>query len=68
MENQRRRTEEDWCRLHENAICAILSGRCANPYFGDMSMSTLVSEAIWSADDLVDKLRKREEKEATAEK
>jgi len=67
MENQRQRTDEDWHRLHENAICAILNGRCANPYFGDMSMNTLISEAIWSADDLVEELKKREKKEATSE-
>ena len=63
----KQRTEDEWRQLHENAICAILAGRCANPYFGEMSMNTLISEAIWSADDLVEKLRKREEKEATPE-
>ena len=58
-----KRTQEDWRKLHESAVCAILSGRCANDYFGEMSMSTLVDEAIWGADELVEKLKKKEEEE-----
>ena len=67
MEKPKRRIEEDWQRLHESAICAILAGRCANSYYGEMSMNTLISEAIWGADDLVEKLKKREAEEATTE-
>lgn len=67
MEKQKQRTEEDWRRIHENVTCAILAGRCANSYYGEMSMNTLISEAIWGADDLVEKLKKREAEEATTE-
>ena len=56
-----KRTQEEWRRLHESAVCAILSGRCANDYFGEMSMSTLVDEALMGADLLVERLREREE-------
>ena len=59
MENNR--TQEDWKRIHENAINAILMGRCANNYYGDMSIDSLVDEALRGADLLVEKLRKREE-------
>ncbi len=59
MDNKR--TEEDWRKLHQSVICAILNGRCANEYFGNMSMNSLIDDAIWGADDLVEKLRKREE-------
>ena len=58
---EKKRTEEDWKRIHENAINAILTGRCANNYYGDMSIDSLVDEALRGADLLVEKLRKREE-------
>lgn len=59
MENNR--TQKDWKRIQENAINAILMGRCANNYYGDMSIDSLVDEALRGADLLVEKLRKREE-------
>ncbi len=61
MENKR--TQEDWMRIHENAINAILTGRCANDYYGEMSIDSLVDEALRGADLLVDELRKREEEQ-----
>lgn len=61
------RTEEEWRELHNRAICAILEGRCANSYYGEMSMNSLISEAIGGADDLVEKLKKREAEEAMSE-
>jgi len=60
----KQRTEEEWRQLHENVICAILAGRCANSYYGEMSMNSLISEAIWGADDLVEKLKEREAEES----
>lgn len=59
MENKR--TQQDWTRIQENAINAILMGRCANNYFGEMSIDSLVDEALRGADLLVEELRKREE-------
>ena len=59
MENKR--TQEDWRRLHENAIIAILNGKCANPLI--MSMSYIIDQAIWGADDLIKRLKEREEKQ-----
>ena len=59
MENKR--TQEDWRRLHENAIIAILNGNCANPLI--MSMSSIIDQAIWGADDLIKRLKEREEKQ-----
>ena len=58
---EHKRTQEDWMRLHDSAVCAILNGRCANDHFGEMSMSSLVGEALTGADLLVEKLREREE-------
>ena len=60
---EKKRTEEDWRNLHERIACAILNGRCANEYFGNMSMESLIDDAIWGSDDFVEKLRKREEKQ-----
>lgn len=60
---EEKRKQEDWRRLHQSAICAILSGRCANSYYGDMSMDSLIDEALMGADLLVEKLREREEKQ-----
>ena len=58
---EKKRTEEDWKRIQENAINAILMGRCANNYYGDMSIDSLVDEALRGAELLVEELRKREE-------
>lgn len=58
--NKMKRTEEDWMRIQENAIYSILAGKCANEYFGNMSMDSLIDDAIWGADDLVEKLKERE--------
>lgn len=60
---EKKRTEEDWRNLHERVACAILNGRCANEYFGNMSMESLIDDAIWGSDVFVEKLRKREEKQ-----
>lgn len=54
-----KRTQEEWRKLHENAIIAILSGKCANPIIG--TMSSIIDQAIWGADLLIKELRKREE-------
>jgi len=59
MENKR--TQEEWRRLHEKAIIAILSGKCANPIIG--TMSYIIDQAIWGADDLIKRLKEREEKQ-----
>ena len=57
------RTEEEWYRLHDNVICAILTGRTANPYYGDWSIDSITSDAIAGADHLVKEMKKREEEE-----
>ena len=57
---EKKRTQEDWTRIQENAINAILMGRCANNYYGEMSIDSLVDEALRGADLLVEELRKRE--------
>ena len=59
----RPRTPEEWNRLQDNAISAILTGRTANPYYGDWSIESLISDAIAGADHLIKELKKREEKE-----
>jgi hypothetical protein len=59
----RPRNEEEWNRLRDNAICSILMGRTANPYYGDWSIKSIISDAISGADTLVNELKKKEEKE-----
>ena len=59
MENKR--TQEEWRRLHEKAIIAILSGKTANPVIG--TMSSIIDQAIWGADELIKRLKEREEKQ-----
>jgi hypothetical protein len=56
-----KRTQEEWRKLHENAIIAILSGKCANPVIG--TMSYIIDQAIWGADLLIKELKEREETE-----
>ena len=59
----RPRNEEEWNRLRDNAICSILMGRTGNPYYGDWSLDSIVSDAIYGADHLVQELKKKEQKE-----
>jgi len=69
MEKQKQRTEEEWRRLHENAICAFIAGRAAN--YVQMNYTQCVEEAIYGADYLVEQLKiqeEKEEKETTTEK
>lgn len=57
----KKRTEEEWRRLHERAIFAILAGRTAN--YVQSSYTQSVDEAICGADYLVEELQKIEEME-----
>ena len=56
-----KRTQEDWRRLHEKAIIAIMNGKTANPLI--TSMSSIIDQAIWGADLLIKELKEREETE-----
>lgn len=57
------RTEQQWTALYDAAVTAILEGRCANSYFGDYSIESIVSEAVSGADRLVKELKEREDVE-----
>jgi hypothetical protein len=59
----KRRTEEEWRCLHENAICAVIAGKCANIHFASFSWDSIAFDAICLANTLVKKL-KDEEKES----
>jgi len=61
MENFKR-TDEEYKRLHSDAICSILNGRCANYSYDEWCMDSLVDDAIYGADTLVKKIKEREEK------
>ena len=54
------RTEQEWRALFDAAVTSIIGGRCANSYFGDYSIDSIVDEAISGADRLIKKLKKRE--------
>lgn len=56
-----KRTQEEWRKLHEKAIIAIMNGKCANPLI--TSMSSIIDQAIWGADLLIKELKEREETE-----
>lgn len=55
------RNEQQWTTLFDAAVTAIIGGRCANSYFGDFSIDSIVNEAIWGADILIKKLKERED-------
>ena len=59
QKSMKKRTEEEWRKLHENAICAFISGRAAN--YAQMSYTQCVDEAIYGADYLLEELKKLEE-------
>ena len=67
MEKPKQRTEEDWRRLHENAICAIINGSLANVSLCQSGVYIIIDNGITGADYLVEKLKKREAEEATTE-
>ncbi len=67
MEKPKQRTEEDWRRLHENAICAIINGSLANVSLCQSGVYIIIDDGITGADYLVEKLKKREAEEATTE-
>lgn len=56
----KRRTEEEWRRLHENAICAVIAGKSANIHFTSFSCDSIAFDAICLADTLVNKLKEEE--------
>ena len=54
------RTEQQWTALYDAAVTSIIGGRCANSYFGDYSIDSIISEAIRGADLLIKELKERE--------
>ena len=57
------RTAQQWTALYDAVTVAIIEGRCANSYYGDYSIDSIISEAISGADLLVKQLKEREETE-----
>ena len=54
------RNEQQWTALFDAAVTSIIGGRCANSYFGDYSIDSIISEAIRGADLLIKELKERE--------
>lgn len=54
------RTEQEWTALFDATVTSIIGGRCANDYFGDYSIDSIISEAIRGADLLIKELKERE--------
>lgn len=65
MEKPKQRTEEDWRRLHENAIYAVIAGKTANFHFSEWGDISIVTDAISLADTLVKRLKEEEKKAMT---
>ena len=59
----KKRTEQEWRALFDSAVSSIIGGRCANNYFGDYSIDSIVSEAVKGAERLIKELKEREEAE-----
>ena len=57
------RTEQQWTALFDATVTSIIQGRCANSYYGDYSIDSIISEALRGADLLVKELKEREETE-----
>lgn len=55
-----KRTEQQWTALFDAAVTSIIGGRCANSYYGDFSINSIVDEAIRGADRLLKELKERE--------
>ena len=55
-----KRTEQQWAALYDATVTSIIEGRCANSYFGDYSIDSIVDEAIRGADLLIKELKERE--------
>lgn len=58
-----RRTEKEWTALYDSVVSAIIGGRCANSYFGDYCIDTIISEAVSGAGRLIKELKEQEETE-----
>ena len=52
-----KRNEQQWRALFDSAVLSIIGGRCANSYFGDYSIDSIISEAIREADTIMIKCR-----------
>ena len=52
-----KRNEQQWRALFDSAVSSIIGGRCANSYFGDYSIDSIISEAIRGADTIRIKCR-----------
>lgn len=55
-----KRTEQQWTALFDATVTSIIGGRCANDYFGDFSINSIVDEAIRGADRSLKELKERE--------
>lgn len=58
-----KRTEQQWTALYDAAVTAIIGGRCANSFFGNYSIDTIVDEAIRGANLLIKELKAKEDVE-----
>ena len=57
------KTDEDWNRIFESTMCAIINGSLANVSLCQLGVYSMIDDGIDGADYLVEKLKRREEKE-----
>ena len=57
------KTDEDWNRIFESTMCAIINGSLANVSLCQLGVYSIIDDGIDGADYLVEKLKRREEKE-----
>lgn len=58
-----KRNEQQWTSIFDAAVTSIIQGRCANSYYGDFSLDSIIGETISGANLLVKQLKEREETE-----
>jgi hypothetical protein len=59
----KKRTEEEWRKLHEDTASRCLASQFANFSYDNYSQESMVFVAVTTADTFIEELKKREEKE-----
>ena len=59
----KKRTEEEWRKLHEDTAARCLASQFANFSYDNYSQESMVFVAVTTADTFIEELKKREEKE-----
>ena len=59
----KKKTDEQWRKLHADTAAQILASQFANPSYDEYSQESMAFVAVTTADTFIKELKKREEKE-----